>query len=90
MLTKLITLGLAILPLCNYVHGQSGGSILDGLETSRLIQKQQLSSLTSNFMGPENLASTKPPQTITFSNPAAKKFAVDGTKIPLGKYHQEL
>lgn len=66
------------------------GSIQEGMEESMNIQREGLERLR-DFLGP-NFPSNDPPSkrevaapTISFSNPAAKKFEVDGSNIPLGR-----
>lgn len=63
---------------------------MPGLEDAMDIQREQLDRL-QDFLGPMNepLLSTPKRQesTITFSNPAAEKFFVDGTTIPDGICH---
>lgn len=54
------------------------------MEDAMAIQREQLERL-NDFLGPMNQPSTAPkPSSITFSNPAAEQFFVDGTKIPDG------
>ncbi|KAJ7287292.1 alpha/beta-hydrolase [Mycena rebaudengoi] len=60
------------------------GGAMQGLEDAMEIQREQLERLTG-FLGPginPSHTPTKRQSTITFSNPAAKKFFVDGTTIP--------
>ncbi|KAJ7594632.1 alpha/beta-hydrolase [Mycena floridula] len=61
------------------------GGAMQGMEDAVEIQREQLERLSS-FLGPERETSgahTKRQSTITFSNPAADAFFVDGTTIPL-------
>lgn len=65
------------------------GGAMQGMEDAFGIQQEQLERMRS-FLGPvvdasapnKNLVAA--PSTISFSNPAAQKFFVDGTKIPDG------
>lgn len=67
------------------------GGAMQGMEDSMAIQREQLERF-HDFLGPQPQSDTVPPNhkkresTITFSNPAAKKFLVDGRKIPEGYY----
>lgn len=77
-----------LLALSSYVSAVwSQESAIDGLQNSRSIQREQLLRM-QDFLGPPPPRS--PPvnpakgSTITFKNPAAEKFLVDGTKIPDG------
>lgn len=61
------------------------------MEDAMDIQREQLERL-HDFLGPETVTASAQkrqqparPATITFANPEAAKFAVDGTKIPDGK-----
>jgi hypothetical protein len=59
------------------------------LQSAREFQRNQLTRLTADFLGPPepvSKAASAPPATITFANPAAKKFEVDGTRIPNGVF----
>ncbi|PPQ62919.1 hypothetical protein CVT24_006159 [Panaeolus cyanescens] len=61
-------------------------SAMDGLQNAMAIQREQVSRM-QNFLASEAVPKRGPPSspttsTITFSNPAARKFLVDGTKIP--------
>lgn len=81
-----------LLALTPYLKGVYGQDV--GMENARSIQREQLERL-QDFLGPPappapTSARRGPPpppgkgSTITFKNPAAKKFFVDGTKIPDG------
>jgi hypothetical protein len=81
-----------LLALTLYLEGAYGQDV--GMENARSIQREQLERL-QDFLGPPAppvpaLADHGLPptpgkgSTITFKNPAAKKFFVDGTKIPDG------
>lgn len=67
------------------------GSIQEGMEESVKIQREGLERLRS-FLGPDSPSNSPPVKrevaasTISFSNPAAKKFEVDGSNIPLGEH----
>ncbi|KAG6866220.1 hypothetical protein C0991_007245 [Blastosporella zonata] len=62
----------------------ASGSAMRGMDDAILIQQEQVQRL-HDFLGPiSNPNTPKPPATITFNNPAAKKFFVDGNKIPEG------
>lgn len=74
--------------VCSYAFksAHSFGGAMEGLEDAMDIQREQLERL-GDFLGPMNIPSSAPAKrqsSITFSNPAAEKFFVDGTKIPLG------
>ncbi|KAF9049928.1 indole-3-glycerol phosphate synthase-domain-containing protein [Panaeolus papilionaceus] len=65
-------------------------SAMEGLQNAMDIQREQISRM-QNFMESDAVPKRGPPSspttsTITFSNPAAKKFFVDGTKIPDVKF----
>jgi len=82
--------GLATVLACFHlvqVAADSGASdAMDGMQNALDIQREQMARM-SNLMD----SAKKPPggpakgSTITFKNPAAKKFEVDGTKIPDGQ-----
>ncbi|KAF7315184.1 Carboxypeptidase [Mycena indigotica] len=59
------------------------GGAMQGLEDAMQIQREQLARL-GDFLGPtpQLQSVAKRESTITFSNPAAEKFFVDGTTIP--------
>ncbi|KAG6837827.1 hypothetical protein H0H93_016195 [Arthromyces matolae] len=58
------------------------GSAVQGMEDALAIQQEQLQRM-NDFLGPvANVQNSDPAPTITFNNPAAKQFFVDGTKIP--------
>lgn len=68
-------------------HGAAGsGSAMPGLEDAMDIQREQLERM-HDFLGPrpDNFEKRQKSSPIEFRNPAAKKFFVDGTKIPDGK-----
>src|ERR1700761_2997886 len=79
----LVLIGLAAQP----IWAASGSPHAIGQEEAMGFQRDQLTRLTS-FLGPEldDQAVKAPPATITFKNPAARKFLVDGTKIPDGAF----
>ncbi|KAF7321520.1 Carboxypeptidase [Mycena kentingensis (nom. inval.)] len=56
------------------------GGAMQGLEDAMAIQQEQMERLQSFLGPPEGPAITR--STMTFSNPAAQKFFVDGTTIP--------
>ena len=63
------------------------GSAMEGLEEAANFQVEQLERMRS-FLGPQpedapQLSKREP--VMTFKNPKAKQFHVDGTKIPDGK-----
>lgn len=78
---------LLLLPTC--VSAQAGGSLLTGMDESIAIQREGLERLR-DFLGPDSFPDSQPvkraapPPTISFRNPEAQKFFVDGTKIPDG------
>lgn len=78
---------LLLLPTC--VSAQAGGSLLTGMDESMAIQREGLERLR-DFLGPNSFPDSQPvkraapPPTISFRNPEAQKFFVDGTKIPDG------
>ena len=79
---------LAIIVSCALNGALSLGGAMQGLEDAMEIQREQLERL-HDFLGPmtqPSSATKRQESTITFSNPAAEKFFVDGTKIPLGLY----
>lgn len=97
MRSFLLSFGLLLLCLLRGVAGRGGA--MQGMEDAMDIQREQLERL-HDFLGPETDTTSaqkrqqpsakgpknpKAPATITFANPEAKKFAVDGTKIPDGK-----
>ncbi|KAG7090999.1 hypothetical protein E1B28_010066 [Marasmius oreades] len=60
------------------------GGAMQGMEDAMEIQREQMQRM-HDFLGPNVESSMKKRQqapTITFSNPRAKQFFVDGTKIP--------
>lgn len=62
------------------------GGAMQGMEDAMEIQREQLERLRT-FLGPESTqvqARAQIAPTITFSNPAADQFFVDGTTIPDG------
>lgn len=80
-----LTALLVLTPFLNAVKCQD-----IGMENARNIQREQLARL-QDFLGPPPPKPTAPAKesTISFKNPAAKKFLVDGTKIPDGKAIQQ-
>lgn len=70
------------------------GSIQVAMENTMQIQQEAIARLKTDFLGPtlQNLeVSSSPPQTpsqkgstITFHNPKAAEFFVDGTSLPDG------
>lgn len=81
----------AVLLLPPLVSAQAGGSLLSNMDESIAIQKEGLARMRE-FLGPDSFPSSQPvkraapPSTITFRNPAAQKFFVDGSKIPDGMF----
>ncbi|KAJ7502903.1 alpha/beta-hydrolase [Mycena galericulata] len=71
-----------ILSYAIFVTSASDGA-MPGLENAMNIQREQLARL-NDFLGPTKEPSLTPKRqsTITFSNPAAEQFFVDGTTIP--------
>ncbi|KAG6920014.1 hypothetical protein DXG01_010082 [Tephrocybe rancida] len=68
-----------------YGLSSASGSAMQGMDDAVAIQQEQIQRM-HDFLGPISDPGTpKPPPTITFNNPAAKKFFVDGTKIPEGE-----
>ncbi len=70
------------------VFARFAGGAMEGMETAENIQREQIDRL-HDFLGP--VPSDPAPGTvakreapISFSNPRAKEFFVDGTKIPDG------
>lgn len=73
-----------VLPL--FLTGSLGQDV--GMENARNIQREQFARL-QNLLAPPSPTATAKGSTVTFKNPAAKQFLVDGTKIPDGIYiHQ--
>ncbi|KAK7057503.1 carboxypeptidase [Favolaschia claudopus] len=73
--------------ICSYAFKgvYSFGGATEALTNAMDIQREQIERF-ADFLGPMNAASSthaKRESTITFSNPAAEQFFVDGTKIPL-------
>ncbi|KAJ7668514.1 alpha/beta-hydrolase [Mycena polygramma] len=72
--------------ICAYAFNgaYSSGGAMQGMEDAMDIQREQLERL-HDFLGPMNQPSSthKRQSSITFSNPAAEKFFVDGNSIPL-------
>ncbi|KAG6889119.1 hypothetical protein C0995_003688 [Termitomyces sp. Mi166 len=63
----------------------ASGSAMQGMDNAIAFQREQIQRMRE-FLGPvSNPTSSKPLTTITFNNPAAKQFYVDGTKIPEGE-----
>lgn len=81
--------------LVSVAQAVGSASSMMGMEESVNMQREQIERL-HDFLGPVNdgPSNSKRQQpassTITFSNPAAQKFFVDGTKIPDGEYHLRL
>ncbi|KAJ7072612.1 alpha/beta-hydrolase [Mycena amicta] len=79
-MTRLASL-VAILSVCSSGVWSLGGA-MQGLEDAMQIQREQIERL-NDFLGPmPEAAATTQSSTITFSNPAAQAFFVDGTTIP--------
>ncbi|KAF9268719.1 alpha/beta-hydrolase [Marasmius fiardii PR-910] len=82
MIRKLLT---AFSVLCALRGVLAIGGAIQGMEDAMEIQREQIQRM-SNFLGPDVESSMKKRQqaapTITFSDPRAKQFLVDGTKIP--------
>jgi len=80
---------LALSALCSLfpLRGFALGGAMQGMEDAMQIQREQLERFRE-FLGPQMSAGVEKRQsspTITFSNPAAEQFFVDGTSIPDGK-----
>lgn len=82
----------ALILLTISIVGSLATSIQDGMEAAMHAQREQLERMSA-FLGPDNdgesfsLAKAKRQgsgSTITFANPAAEQFFVDGTTIPDG------
>jgi hypothetical protein len=72
--------------LASITHAMPRASpYMKGFQSAVNLQRERLSR-HSEFFEPSGSseANSAPPRTVTFSNPAAKKFEVDGTKIPDG------
>ncbi|TBU48753.1 alpha/beta-hydrolase [Dichomitus squalens] len=89
-MSSALRLLLGILVLCaTGAVSRFSGSAMEGMETAETIQREQLDRLR-DFLGPVqppqpdpatgNIAKREAP--ISFANPKAKEFFVDGTKIP--------
>ena len=80
--SSLLTISLAVLS----VRAQNGASPRQaGMRKVLQHQREHLEKMASSLAPPEpNEASSANPPTITFANPDAKKFEVDGTKIANG------
>jgi carboxypeptidase D len=63
------------------------GSIQGGMDDAVNIQREALSRLQNDFLGPpsEIVKRVDISSTITFHNPKAKDFFVDGTTLPEGQ-----
>jgi len=75
---------LALIALAASLTGVwSIGGAMQGLEDAIEIQREQMARL-KDFLGPmpQEMAAERRASTITFSNPAAQAFFVDGTTIP--------
>ncbi|KAG6876647.1 hypothetical protein C0993_001545 [Termitomyces sp. T159_Od127] len=74
------------LGLVTALHGtKASGSAMQGMDDSKAIQQEQIQRM-HDFLGPvSNSKGSEPATTMTFNNPAAKQFFVDGTKIPDGE-----
>lgn len=68
------------------LHGiTASGSAMQGMDDAIAIQQEQIQRM-HDFLGPvSNSKGSEPATTMTFENPAAKQFFVDGTKIPEGE-----
>lgn len=77
-----VVLGLLWLP---GILGQTG-SIQEGMKEAASIQRETLARLHNDFLGPssEYVKREETSSTITFHNPKAKEFFVDGTTLPDG------
>lgn len=82
-------LSLALVALAALPGALSLGSAMEGLETAMEIQREQVErtrammASRAGVMNNQKRAPKPPPaSTITFKNPKAKQFFVDGTKIP--------
>lgn len=63
-----------------------GGALHGGMEDAMAIQREQLERMR-DFLGPipePAVSKRQQASTVTFSNPAAEQFFVDGTTIPDG------
>ena len=82
----------ALLLSATGVLARFAGSAMEGMEAAQNIQREQLDRLR-DFLGPVpsdvpapgTVAKRESP--ISFSNPRANEFFVDGTKIPDGEWH---
>ena len=69
--------------------GRFTGSAMEGMDEAAAIQREQIERMR-DFLGPrveefgQTMAKRESP--ISFSNPKAKEFFVDGTTIPDGKH----
>ena len=85
-----VSAALWLLYLTSSVFAQAGGSLLTGMDEAMSVQREGLERMR-NFLGP-SLSDSQPVKrqsiepTITFRNPAAQKFFVDGKTIPEGSY----
>lgn len=64
-----------------------GNSIQEGMSEAMDIQREALSRMKADFLGPvpdSPVKREKISSTISFKNPKAQEFLVDGTKIPEG------
>ena len=74
------------------VVSRFAGTAMEGMETAEAIQREQLDRLR-DFLGPIQPPQAEPDRgtvakreaPISFSNPRANEFFVDGTKIPDGE-----
>ena len=71
----------ALLALPLFLAGGLGQDV--GMENARSIQREQFARF-QNLLAPPSPTATAKGSTVTFKNPAAQKFFVDGTKIPDG------
>ena len=80
--------------LAYHVAAQAGGSSLSNMDESMARQRESLQRMR-DFLGPDVVqgseesqtpkrAASAAPPTITFSNPAAQQFYVDGSTLPDG------
>ncbi len=80
---------LKFLPVVSFIAcAYALGGAMQGMEDAMEIQREQLERLQT-FLGPDATSKLRARQdtpTITFANPAAEAFFVDGTTIPEGSF----
>ena len=86
-LNAFITFAFAV--VATHVHARIfSGSAMEGLEEAANFQREHIQNMRS-FLGPpvrEDQLEKRAESIITFKNPKAKQFHVDGTKIPDGMF----